>query len=249
MGWDCLIYHALVLTMAPGAQPLDQGYVAVKDGKIAAVGQTAALQDLPPARERLDAQGALLLPGLVNTHCHAPMVWFRGLADDLPLQQWLTEFIFPAEGGWLDADKVYRGTLLAAAEMIRGGITTVADGYFFEAAVRQALSDAGLRAVVAQGVVDFPAPGVPDPARNLEVAADFLHTGADYQDRLTSAVFCHSPYTCGPETLQKAKDLTRARGRRFFCTWPKPGRKRPASSAGPAGPRSPILTIWGCWTT
>ena len=177
MMWDCLIHNALVLTMAPGAGPLPQGYVAVKGGKIAAVGQTAALQDLPAARERLDAQGALLLPGLVNTHCHAPMVWFRGLADDLPLQQWLTEFIFPAEGGWLDADKVYRGALLAAAEMIRGGITTVADGYFFEAAVRQALADAGLRAVVAQGVVDFPAPGVPDPARNLEVAADFLDYG------------------------------------------------------------------------
>ena len=179
-------------------------------------GRPTASQDLPAARERLDAQGDLVLPGLVNTHCHAPMVWFRGLADDLPLQQWLTEFIFPAEGGWLDADKVYRGTLLAAAEMIRGGITTVADGYFFEAAVRRALSDAGLRAVVAQGVVDFPAPGVPDPARNLEVAAEFLDSGAAYRDRLTSAVFCHSPYTCGPETLQKAKDLTRARGAPFF---------------------------------
>lgn len=216
MGWDCLIYNALVLTMAPGAGPLAPGYVAVQDGKIAAVGQTDAPRQLPAARERLDAQGALLLPGLVNTHCHAPMVWFRGLADDLPLQNWLTEFIFPAEGGWLDADKVYRGALLAAAEMIRGGITTVADGYFFEAAVRRAFHDAGLRAVVAQGVVDFPAPGVPDPARNLEVAAEFLDSGADYRDRLTAAVFCHSPYTCGPATLQKAKDLTRARGAPFF---------------------------------
>ena len=214
--YDCLIYNALVLTMAPGAGPLPQGYVAVTGGKIAAVGQTGALRELPSARERLDARGALLLPGLVNTHCHAPMVWFRGLADDLALQQWLTEFIFPAEGGWLDADKVYQGTLLAAAEMIRGGITTVADGYFFEAAVRVALADAGLRAVVAQGVVDFPAPGVPDPARNLEVAADFLDSGADYRDRLTSAIFCHSPYTCGPQTLQKAKDLTRTRGVPFF---------------------------------
>jgi 5-methylthioadenosine/S-adenosylhomocysteine deaminase len=216
MAWDYLIHNALVLTMAPGAGPLAHGYVAIAGGKIAAVGQAEVPQDLPGARERLDAQGDLVLPGLVNTHCHAPMVWFRGLADDLPLQQWLTEFIFPAEGGWLDADKVYRGTLLAAAEMIRGGITTVADGYFFEAEVRRALSDAGLRAVVAQGVVDFPAPGVPDPARNLTVAAEFLDSGAAYRERLTSAIFCHSPYTCGPETLQKAKDLTRARGAPFF---------------------------------
>lgn len=85
--YDCLIYNALVLTMAPGAGPLAHGYVAVAGGRIIAVGQTDALQDLPAARERLDARGALLLPGLVNTHCHAPMVWFRGLADDLPLER------------------------------------------------------------------------------------------------------------------------------------------------------------------
>ena len=164
------------------------------------------------------------------------MVWFRGLADDLPLQQWLTEFIFPAEGGWLDADKVYRGTLLAAAEMIRGGITTVADGYFFEAAVRQALSDAGLRAVVAQGVVDFPAPGVPDPARNLEVAADFLDTGADYRDRLTSAVFCHSPYTCGPADPAKGQGLDPGPGGAVFSA---PG-GNPGGSRGPPAPDRPV---------
>jgi 5-methylthioadenosine/S-adenosylhomocysteine deaminase len=219
MAYDCLIHNALVLTMVPRAAPLTSGYVAIQDGKIAAVGQAGAPQELPSlpaARERLDARGDLVLPGLVNTHCHAPMVWFRGLADDLPLQQWLTKFIFPVEAGWLDADKAYQGALLAAAEMIRGGITTVADGYFFESEVRRAFSDAGLRAVVAQGLVDFPAPGVPDPTRNLEAAAEFLDSGAPYRDRLTSTLFCHSPYTCGPETLQKAKDLTRTRGLPLF---------------------------------
>jgi 5-methylthioadenosine/S-adenosylhomocysteine deaminase len=214
--YDYLIHNALILTMAPGEGPISGGYIAIQGDKIAAVGQSSGREDLPPARERLDAQGALVLPGLVNTHCHAPMVWFRGLADDLPLQKWLTEFIFPAEASWLDADKAYWGALLAATEMIRGGITNVADGYFFEAEVRRALAEVGLRGVVAQGVVDFPAPGVPNPARNLEVAEEFLDTGTDGRDRLTSAVFCHSPYTCGPETLQKAKDLTRARRVPFF---------------------------------
>jgi 5-methylthioadenosine/S-adenosylhomocysteine deaminase len=215
--YDCLIHNGLVLTLEPGAAPLPQGYVAVQGSKIAAVGQPAALSDLPPARERLDVQGGLVLPGLVNTHSHAPMVWFRGLADDLPLGRWLSDFIFPAEARWLTPERVYEGTLLAAAEMIRGGITTVADGYFFEDEVRRALAHSGLRAVAAQGVVDFPAPGVPDPRDNLRVAAEFLESGRDLPPgRLTSAIFCHSPYTCGPETLRKAKDLTRNRGAPFF---------------------------------
>ena len=216
MTWDCLLHNALILTMEPGAAPFSPGYIAIQGEAIAALGQTPAPQDLATARQILDVKCALVLPGLVNTHCHAAMVWFRGLADDLPLKRWLTEFIFPAEGSWLDADKVYWGARLAAAEMIRGGITTVADSYFFEAAVRRALADVGLRANVAQGVVDFPAPGVPDPARNLEVAAEFLDTGGAYPNRLTSSVFCHSPYTCGENTLQKAKDLTRAHKVPFF---------------------------------
>jgi 5-methylthioadenosine/S-adenosylhomocysteine deaminase len=215
--FDCLIHNALVLTMEPGAAPLTQGYVAVRGSRIVALGQAAGSAALPPARERLDVQGALVLPGLVNTHCHAPMVWFRGLADDLPLHQWLTEVIFPAEDGWLNPETVYWGALLAAAEMIRGGVTTVADGYFYETEVRRALADAGLRGVAAQGVVDFPAPGVADPRNNLRVAAAFLESGDGFhQQGIASGLFCHSPYTCGPETLRQAKELTRSRDALFF---------------------------------
>jgi 5-methylthioadenosine/S-adenosylhomocysteine deaminase len=214
--FDTLIHSALVLTLEPLSDPIPRGYVAIKDGKVAAVGQAQKEADLPPARERLDVQGALVLPGLINTHCHAPMVWFRGLADDLPLQVWLTEKIFPVEGGWLDRDKVYWGSLLAAAEMIRGGITTVADGYFYEDEVRRAFRDAGLRAVVAQGLVDFPFPGVPNPQDNLTNAARFVETGSDGAELITSTVFCHTPYTCGPETLKGAKSLSRSRGLPFF---------------------------------
>lgn len=215
---DILIHNALLLTLEPGApHVLSPGYVAVREGKITGVGPINRPQELPPARERLDVQGALVLPGLVNTHTHAPMVWFRGLADDLSLSQWLNNFIFPAEAGWLDGDKVYWGTLLAAAELIRGGVTTVADGYFYEKEVRRALAAAGLRAVAAQGVVDFPAPDVPEPRDNLRVAAAFLDSGEDCApDRITSTIFCHSPYTCGPETLQRAKALTRERGLPLF---------------------------------
>lgn len=214
---DCLIHNGLVLTLEPDEDPLNHGFVAITGRKIAAIGQAYGATDLPPARETLDVQGGVVMPGLVNTHCHAPMVWFRGLADDLALQEWLTKFIFPAEAGWLDAEKVYRGALLAAAEMIRGGVTTVADGYFYETEVRRAFFQAGLRAVVAQGVVDFPAPGVPEPRNNLQVAEEFIESGAQFHGkRLISTLFCHSAYTCGPDTLQRAKDLTRRRGLPFF---------------------------------
>jgi 5-methylthioadenosine/S-adenosylhomocysteine deaminase len=214
--YDTLIHSAVVLTLEPGAQPLASGFVAVQDGVIRAVGQARQPAELPAAREVLDAGGNLVMPGLVNTHCHAPMVWFRGLADDLPLQEWLTQKIFPVEGGWLNEDRIYWGTLLAAAEMIRGGTTTVADSYFFESEVRRALAQAGLRTVVAQGVLDFPFPGVPDPKDNLSNAARFLDSGADFPGLITSSVFCHTPYTCGPETLQGAKALTRQAGVPFF---------------------------------
>ncbi len=217
MDADLLLANALVLTLEPGAVPLQCGYVAVTGSRISAVGAAADPRELPPARQTLDLQGALVLPGLVNTHCHAPMVWFRGLADDLPLQSWLHDFIFPAEGAWLNPDRAYWGTLAAAAELIRGGVTTVADGYFLESEVRRALAEAGLRAVAAQGVVDFPAPGVPNPRDNLRVAADFLDGGSDFsQQGIISAVFCHSPYTCGAETLARAKDLCRRRSVPFF---------------------------------
>lgn len=214
---DRLFHNGLVLTLEPGAKPLTDGYVAVKGSKIAAVGRAPGFADLPPARETVDAQGGVIMPGLVNTHCHAPMVWFRGLADDLALQEWLTKLIFPAEAGWLDAEKVYWGALLAAAELIRGGVTTVADGYFYETEVRRAFQQAGLRAVVAQGVVDFSAPGVPEPRDNLKVAAEFMDSGQELQEQgIISTLFCHSAYTCGPETLQRAKDLTRRRCLPFF---------------------------------
>ncbi len=217
MSYDQLIHNALVLTMEPGRQPLSHGYVAIQGGAIAAVGQGAAGGPLPAAREMFDAGGGLVMPGLVNCHCHAAMTLFRGLADDLPLEEWLYQQIFPAEARWVDFDFVYLGAQLAAAEMIRGGVTTVADAYFWEVGARRAFIEAGLRAVVAQGVIDFPAPGVPEPSDNLRVAREFILSGEKArQPRLISTLFCHSPSTCCAATLQGAKELTRHRQLPFF---------------------------------
>ena len=217
MTYDHLIHNALLLTMEPGSQPWYQGYVAIQGGKIAAVGQAEGLKNLPAATDLWNAGGNIVMPGLINCHCHAAMTLFRGLADDLPLEQWLHEHIFPAEGRWVDFDFACAGTRLAAAELLRGGVTTVADAYFWAAGARQAFHEAGLRAVVAQGVIDFPAPGVPEPSDNLRVARDFIDSGRNSGSGLiTSSLFCHSPYTCSAATLQQAKAVTMEHNLPFF---------------------------------
>jgi 5-methylthioadenosine/S-adenosylhomocysteine deaminase len=163
----------------------------------------------------VDASGCLMMPGLVNGHCHGAMTLFRGLADDLELKDWLENHIFPAEAKCVTSEMVYWSSKLAAAEMIRGGITTVADGYFYEDSVARAFAESGMRAVAAQGVVDFPAPGVPDPSRKMQVVADFVDLWKEHK-RIVPAVFAHSPYTCGPNTLQEAKELARSKDCLFF---------------------------------
>ncbi len=155
----------------------------------------------------IEGKHHLLMPGLINGHNHSAMTLFRGLADDLELDSWLHDHIFPAEAAHVTEEMVYWCTRLAAAEMILSGTTTVADGYFYSSATARAFTDAGLRAVVAHGLLDFPAPGVPDPAKNIEAIELYLRDWKDKSPLITPAVFAHSPYTCSPSTLVKAKRL------------------------------------------
>jgi 5-methylthioadenosine/S-adenosylhomocysteine deaminase len=145
------------------------------------------------------------MPGLVNTHTHLPMTLFRGLADDLPLALWLEEFIFPCEAKYLTPETVRLGALMACAEMMLSGTTTCCDGYFFEKDVAAAIYESGIRGVLGQGVIDFPAPGVPDPSDNIENAVRFVEKWLKVSPLITPSIFCHSPYTCSQETLKKAK--------------------------------------------
>jgi len=212
---DLLIINAVALAEPGLHPPIDHGFVAIHGETIQAVGR---MTDLPPqtlTRRTIDARGGLVMPGLVNGHCHAAMTLFRGLADDLPLMEWLQRHIFPAEARLVSREMVYWCSKLAAAEMILSGTTTVADSYFFEEEAARAFREAGLRAVVAQGVIDFPAPGVPDPGKNIEAAASFMDS---CQDRrlITPAIFCHSPYTCSPKTLERAKKLAASQGCKLF---------------------------------
>lgn len=205
MPFDKLIHNGTLVTVNAGFSILHDGVIGITDGRIQEIRPRNPEAVLPEAFETIDAKGGIVMPGLVNTHTHLPMTLFRGLADDLPLDRWLYDHIFPAERAHIDPETVFQGGMLGCAEMIFSGITTFCDGYFLEDKVAEAVLAAGLRAVLGQGVVDFPAPGVPDPAENIRTAARFLDGWRDRSPRITPSVFCHSPYTCSEKTLRNAK--------------------------------------------
>ena len=215
---DSILIHNCTLLAAPDTALLSEAWLLTKGDIIAAIGTAANLHqaETTTATTIIDGQGKLLAPGLINGHNHCAMTLFRGLADDLELATWLTEYIFPAEARYVNEEMVYHCSRLAAAEMILSGTTTVADGYFYEGQAAQAFVDTGMRAIAAQGIIDFPAPGVPDPAKNLETVAEFLDTWQGKNPRITPAIFAHSPYTCSNQTLQRAKELATARQAPFF---------------------------------
>jgi 5-methylthioadenosine/S-adenosylhomocysteine deaminase len=208
------IINCTLLTSA--SAPLQKNvYVSTEKTRVTEIGSMDNWHD-SGGHSLIDAGGKLLMPGLVNGHNHCAMTLFRGLADDLALDTWLHDHIFPAERAHVTPEMVYWCTKLAAAEMILSGTTTVADGYFFSGHAATALRDAGMRAVVAHGIVDFSAPSVPDPKKNIEAVQVFIEKWQGNTPRITPAVFAHAPYTCSPETLEKAKDLADRKGVRFF---------------------------------
>ena len=212
MQYDVLIHNATIITVNPRFDVFDDGFICISRGNIEQVAAKSPGTPLPAAAQSFDAGGGLVLPGLVNTHTHLPMTLFRGLADDLPLDIWLNEHIFPAEGRFIDPGSVRLGTRLACAELLLSGTTTVCDGYFFENEVASIVKKAGLRAVLGQGVIDFPAPGVPDPVRNTAHAAEFVDEWQGVSPRIHPSIFCHSPYTCSDKTLVEAKKAAAQRG-------------------------------------
>jgi len=209
---DTLIHNATVVTVDPDFTILGNGAVGVRHGAIEMVAPLAAGQPLPDARETIDARGDIVMPGLVNAHTHLPMALFRGLADDLPLMAWLNDHIFPAEAQHIAPLSVALGARLACAEMLLGGITTCCDGYFLTAHFAAAVADSGLRAVLGQGVIDFPAPGVADPTQNVAVARDVVEKLGGRYPLVQPSIFCHSPYTCSAATLTAAKQAADASG-------------------------------------
>ena len=205
-----LIEGGLAITMTKDEAPIADARVLVSKGRISNVGKAEDVELPPGGRfEIIDAQDAIILPGLINTHTHSAMSLFRGMADDLPLKQWLFEKIFPAEAKFLTPEAVYWGALLGCLEMIASGTTCFADGYFFQDQTIRAAHDAGLRGLIAQGVIDFPAPGIPDPKENIIIARAFIDRWIGFSDLIIPAIFCHSPLTCCSQTLSKALEISK----------------------------------------
>ena len=202
---DLIITKGILLTLAPGSDPIQDGAVAILGGRIAAAGTTSEIKKSFLAPRTIDARGGLIMPGLVNAHTHAAMTCYRGLADDLPLMEWLNQFVFPAEAK-SDGDQVYWSTLLACAEMIRSGTTTFCDMYLFEDRVAEAAKEAKIRAVVGEVLYDFPSPHYGPIEKGLEFTESLIkHWQKD--PLITIAIEPHALYTCSPDLLKKCKSL------------------------------------------
>ena len=195
-----------VITMDAQRRLIENGAVAIRGDHVIAVGQQSEINREYQANERLDRPDALISPGLINTHTHAPMVLFRGIADDLRLQDWLEKYIFPAEARNVTPEFVRWGTRLACLEMLLGGTTTFTDMYYFEDVIAETAKECGLRGVLGETIIGFPSPDAKTPADALRLTAAFLERfRAD--PVITAAVAPHAIFTNSDATLQQARAL------------------------------------------
>jgi 5-methylthioadenosine/S-adenosylhomocysteine deaminase len=215
MRYDIVITNGTIITVDDQFKIIENGLICVAADRIVRIGPMPGNGPLPDAKRTIDAEGGIILPGLVNTHTHLPMTLFRGLADDLPLKQWLEDVIFPAEAAHMTPENVRIGTSLACAEMMLSGTTTCCDGYFLEDEVAQTVADSGLRGVLGQGVMDFAAPGIGDPGDAIAVAERFAVKWRARSPLIRPSVFCHSLYACSAGTLTAAKRMADKHGLLF----------------------------------
>jgi 5-methylthioadenosine/S-adenosylhomocysteine deaminase len=202
-----VITNGIVVTVDGAGRIVNPGAVAVDGTDIVAVDTSDNIRRQFRGRETIDAGGQVVMPGFVNTHTHAPMVLFRGLADDLALEEWLTRYIFPAEAKTVSPDFVRAGTRLAALEMIESGTTTYADMYYFEEEVAKETKAAGLRGVLGETVIQFPVADAKTPADALARAETFINTFRN-DSLITPAVAPHAIYTNDSATLKAARALS-----------------------------------------
>jgi 5-methylthioadenosine/S-adenosylhomocysteine deaminase len=203
---DLLITGGTVVTVDGSRRVLAPGAVAIRGTDLVAVGTPNDITGAYRADRVIDATGRVVMPGLVNTHGHAPMVLYRGLADDLALMEWLQKYIFPAEAKTVTPAFVRAGTELAVLEMIRSGTTTYTDMYYFEEEIARATKAAGLRAVLGQTIINVPAPDAKTPADSLTRVERFIRDFLD-DPLITPSVAPHSMFLLDREHLLACRAL------------------------------------------
>ncbi len=201
--FDLIIENGTVLTLDPDNRVIENGVLGISGDTLSHVGEP--ITGPHHALKRIDAGGGLILPGLINGHTHAPMSLFKGLADDLPLMEWLDRYIFPVERN-MDEDFIRTGALLACAEMILSGTTTFCDMYLFEDQVARAAFQAGMRCIVGEVLYDFPSPNYGE-LENGFAYAEWLIEKWKGNPLVSIAVEPHALFTCSPELLQRANEM------------------------------------------
>ncbi|PKN92693.1 MAG: amidohydrolase [Chloroflexi bacterium HGW-Chloroflexi-6] len=203
---DFLLFNAHILTMDEEFTQYRHGALAISGDKIVAVGEQAEIRRAYHSENSLDCGGKVLMPGLVNAHTHVPMTLLRGLADDLRLDVWLMGYMMPVEREFVSPEFCRLGTLIACAEFIKSGVTCFADMYYFEDDVAQATADAGMRGVLGQTVMKYPAPDAASYEEALAMAREFIKKWKGHP-LIVPAVSPHAPYTCTPDILRATAEL------------------------------------------
>jgi 5-methylthioadenosine/S-adenosylhomocysteine deaminase len=201
---DLLVLGGTIVTMDQTRRIVDDGGIAIANGRILAVGPRAEIERAYTSRQRINAAGKVITPGLINGHTHVPMVLFRGLADDLDLQEWLTKYIFPAEAKNVTEDFVRVGARLGLAEMIRGGTTTFCDMYYFEDAIADEAAKAGVRGVLGETIIDFPVADNKTNAEGMAYVEKFVARWKGHE-LVIPAIAPHAPYTVSEQHLKAAR--------------------------------------------
>ena len=209
-----IVTGGAVVTVDGAARVFRPGAVAIDGRDIVAVDAADAVAQRFAATDTIDATGQVVMPGLINTHTHAPMVLYRGLADDLALMEWLQKYIFPAEAKTVSPEFVRAGTRLAALEMIQSGTTAYADMYYFEEEIAAATKQAGIRGVLGQTIIQFPVADAKTPADGIARATSFIRQWKS-DELIVPAIAPHSMYTLDAATLKA-----------------DPGDRRPRACAG-----------------
>lgn len=202
-----IIYNACIITMNPAMEVVKNGYIRIKDGKITEIGETGLSSDFRHEDiESTDAEGMFVMPGFINTHTHVPMTMLRGFADDLPLHEWLTEHIFPAEARLVTPENIRIATRLAFIEMIKSGTTCFNDMYFFEDLIAEEAKKAGIRGIMNESLIDFPTASFKTVDEGLRLSERLIQQWQG-DPIIHPSVCAHAPYTCSEDTLRKAKKL------------------------------------------